>query len=156
MDEGKGELFLFVPGLPGCTYILYPNYECTSCPTTTPVGMYRCREMYSYNDNLLQYIYHNLFLFLLQTEHFVTRHRARLIQRVYKVMPIVDSLGSRVHPEIYAEIKAETTTMKQIRRLYDDVLTPGGRAVREAFYDALKQHQPDLLESLGKIGLTDI
>ena len=79
------------------------------------------------------------------------QHRAELIQRVTTVMAIVDSLGDKVHPELYVGIQAEKTSMEQMRRLYTKVLTPGGRAVREAFYDALKKHQPHLLKSLGKI-----
>ena len=46
------------------------------------------------------------------------QHRAKLIQKVTTVMAIVDSLGKRVHPELYAEIQAEMTRQKQMRRLY--------------------------------------
>ena len=85
---------------------------------------------------------------LLQTARLVLQRRAGLIQTVASVMPIVDSLGTRVHPELYAGIQAERTRQDQMRRLYTSVLDPGGTRVRAAFYDALKQHQPHLI---GKI-----
>ena len=82
------------------------------------------------------------------------QHRAQLIQRVSTVMAIVDSLGERVHPEHYAKIRAEKTSMEQMRELYTLVLDHGGTAVKTMFYNALKQHQPHLLETLGKIRCT--
>ena len=69
------------------------------------------------------------------------------------VMAIVDTLGSLIHRETYASIKAEKTSMEQMRLLYIKVDAAGIR-MKAAFYNALQQHEPDLLESLGKNYLT--
>ena len=66
------------------------------------------------------------------------------------VMAVVDSLGTMIHPELYARIKAKETSMDQMRELYTGKIVPGGTNVRAAFYSALEQHEPHLLESLGK------
>ena len=81
------------------------------------------------------------------------QNKARLIQDATTVMAIVDSLGTIVHPETYAEIQAEKTRQSRMRLVFAKVLDPGGTAVRAAFYNALKQHQPQLstTEKPGKI-----
>ena len=91
---------------------------------------------------------------LLQAAQFVKDNRARLIQEVSTVMAVVDSLGDRVHPEIYSEIEAKETRQHKMRLLFTAVLDSGGTAVRAAFYDALKQHEPQLSEKPGKITCT--
>ena len=86
------------------------------------------------------------------------QNRGRLIQGATTVMAIVESLGvgTIVHPEIYAEIQAEKTRQSQMRLVFAKVLDPGGTAIRAAFYNALKQHQPHLstTEKPGKITCT--
>ena len=101
------------------------------------------------------YLNHS-FLPLLQASQFVMQNKARLIQDVTTVMAIVDSLGTIVHPELYAEIHAEKTRQKQMRLVFMNLLDSGGTAIRAAFYNALKQHQPQLstTEKPGKITCT--
>ena len=107
------------------------------------------------NDILLQYVKHystTLFPpFFLQTAHFVIQKRAQLIQKVNTVMAIVDSLGTMVHHEFRAKIQAQETRMDQMRLLYTLMPDKGGVNIKAAFYDALKQHERHLLESMGKI-----
>ena len=76
----------------------------------------------------------------------MVQHRALLTQNVSTVMAIVDSLGPLVHPEHYARIQAEKTSMEQMRTLYMTRLQTGAIKIRAAFYDALKQHEPHLLD----------
>ena len=88
---------------------------------------------------------------LLQTAKFVMKHRNQLTQRVSTAMALADILGDRVHPETYCEIRAEKTPMAQMRTLYTSTIDPGGTHTRAAFYDALMEDQPHLMEDLGEI-----
>ena len=85
------------------------------------------------------YLNHS-FLPLLQASQFVMQNKARLIQEVTTVMAIVDSLGTIVHPELYAEIQAAERSEDQMKTLYTSLLEPGETSVRAAFYNALTQH----------------
>ena len=70
------------------------------------------------------------------------QNKTQLIQLVppSRVMSLVDSLGDRVHPELYAEIEAAKRSEDQMKTLYTSLLEPGGTSVRAAFYNALTQH----------------
>lgn len=67
-------------------------------------------------------------------------------------MAIVDQLGLRmVHNETYSVIEAKLTSQEKMRQLFQRTLRPGGVTVKAAFYDALKEHHPDLVETLSTI-----
>lgn len=80
---------------------------------------------------------------------FVDDNRAKLIQNVAEVMAITDHLGDSVHRETYSLILGKATSQEQMRVLYQRALRSGGEEVKAAFYDALKYHQPKLVERLG-------
>lgn len=75
------------------------------------------------------------------------QHRKMLIQRVSSVMEIVDCLlcKNMVTPEMYDEINAQSSSKKQMRLLYRHL---SGRAVREEFYNILREKQPHLIDEL--------
>ncbi|XP_035521046.1 receptor-interacting serine/threonine-protein kinase 3-like [Morone saxatilis] len=80
---------------------------------------------------------------------FVDDKRTTLIQDVVEVMAVVDELDDMVHSETYSRIEAEKTSQNKMRALYRSTLLSGGEKVKAAFYDALKKHQPHLVERLG-------
>lgn len=82
---------------------------------------------------------------------FVDDNRAKLIQNVSEVMAISEELGDMVHSEAYSWIEAQATTQDKVRALYRRTLHSGGVEVKAAFYDALKNHQPRLVEQLSRI-----
>lgn len=73
-----------------------------------------------------------------------------MIQNVPEVMAVVDELGDMVHSQTYAVIKAKKTSQERMRELYNRTFRAGGVRVKAAFYDALKKHQPYLVERLGR------
>ncbi|XP_017261240.1 receptor-interacting serine/threonine-protein kinase 3-like isoform X2 [Kryptolebias marmoratus] len=79
---------------------------------------------------------------------FVDDKRAELIQRTSQIMAIVEELGKRVHPEAYSTIKAKKVPQEKMRQIYETTLR-SGESAKAAFYDALKKHEPDLMEDLG-------
>nr|XP_046161953.1 serine/threonine-protein kinase/endoribonuclease IRE1-like [Oncorhynchus gorbuscha]XP_046161954.1 serine/threonine-protein kinase/endoribonuclease IRE1-like [Oncorhynchus gorbuscha] len=81
---------------------------------------------------------------------FVDRHRAELIQRVHKVMPIADDLLRRgmINPEVYSNIQTANTSQDQMRELYKAVQS-GGPEVKSAFYRILLKEEPHLVINLG-------
>lgn len=83
---------------------------------------------------------------------YVKKNHAVLIQRVTSVMPIADELRNKdmIHPETYAEIAAEKTNQKKMRKLYE-ALEAGGDRVKIDFYYALKNHEPFLFKDLGGV-----
>ncbi|TNN30799.1 hypothetical protein EYF80_059050 [Liparis tanakae] len=85
------------------------------------------------------------------TAKFVDDNRATLIQSVAEVMAITEHLGDAVHRETYSLILGKATSQEQMRVLYQRALRSGGEEVKAAFYDALKHHQPKLVERLGRI-----
>ncbi|XP_071002051.1 serine/threonine-protein kinase/endoribonuclease IRE1-like [Oncorhynchus clarkii lewisi] len=80
---------------------------------------------------------------------FVDRHRAELIQRVRKVMPIADDLLRRgmINPEVYSNIQTANTSQDQMRELYKAVQS-GGPEVKSAFYRILLKQEPHLVIDL--------
>ncbi|XP_076589639.1 ankyrin repeat and protein kinase domain-containing protein 1-like isoform X2 [Chaetodon auriga] len=80
---------------------------------------------------------------------FIDDNRAVLIQSVSEVMAIAEELGDMVHGETYSVIEAKETSQERMRVLYQRTFRPGGVMVKAAFYDALKIHQPSLMERLG-------
>ncbi|XP_051239402.1 receptor-interacting serine/threonine-protein kinase 3 isoform X2 [Dicentrarchus labrax] len=80
---------------------------------------------------------------------FVDEKKKTLIQDVSDVMAVVDELDDMVHSETYSVIEAEKTSQGKMRALYTRTLRSGGEKVKAAFYDALKKHQPHLVERLG-------
>ncbi|KAM7396606.1 hypothetical protein PAMP_019639 [Pampus punctatissimus] len=80
---------------------------------------------------------------------FVDDKRAALIQKVSEVMTIAEELGHMVHDEAYSQIEAKDTNQDKMRVLYQRTFRSGGIKVKAAFYDALKKHEPELVERLG-------
>lgn len=78
---------------------------------------------------------------------FVDDNKAKLIQNVTEVMAITEELGDMVHSEACSRIDAKATSMDKMRELFK-TLRAGGPNVKAAFYDALEEHQSDLLERL--------
>ncbi|KAF7652262.1 hypothetical protein LDENG_00099020 [Lucifuga dentata] len=78
--------------------------------------------------------------------NFVNEKRPHLTQKMYMVMAVVDELGDKIHPEIYSRIRNMQTNPDRVRELYETILRSGGVKAKVAFYDAIKTHQPDLLE----------
>ncbi|XP_030634338.1 tripartite motif-containing protein 16-like [Chanos chanos] len=79
----------------------------------------------------------------------VDEQRAELIQRVTMVMPIADELLSlgMLHEETYSQISAARTSQEKMRELFT-ALHSGGDRVKSAFYCALRDNQPHLLQGL--------
>ncbi|KAM7414442.1 hypothetical protein PAMA_019319 [Pampus argenteus] len=80
---------------------------------------------------------------------FVDDKRAELIQKVSEVMAITEELGRMVHDEAYSQIEAQQTSQDKMRVLYQRTFRSGVIKVKAAFYDALKKHEPELVERLG-------
>ncbi|XP_074489318.1 receptor-interacting serine/threonine-protein kinase 3-like [Sebastes fasciatus] len=78
---------------------------------------------------------------------FVDDNKAKLIRYVTEVMAITEELGDMVHSEACSRIDAKATSMDKMRELFR-TLHAGGPRVKAAFYDALEEHQSDLLERL--------
>ncbi|XP_061577966.1 receptor-interacting serine/threonine-protein kinase 3-like [Cololabis saira] len=80
--------------------------------------------------------------------NFVDDNMAVLIQDTDMVMAITEEIKKLVHGEAYSRINAKETNQDKMRVLYQGPLRSGGKRVKAAFYDALKKHQPDLVERL--------
>uniref|UniRef100_A0A673WCF6 CARD domain-containing protein n=1 Tax=Salmo trutta TaxID=8032 RepID=A0A673WCF6_SALTR len=82
---------------------------------------------------------------------FVDRHRAELIQRVRKVMPIADDLLRRgmINYEMFANITTSKTNQGKMRELYK-ALQSGGTPLKTAFYRILLKNERLLVINLGK------
>ncbi|XP_060732001.1 MORC family CW-type zinc finger protein 3-like isoform X2 [Tachysurus vachellii] len=80
---------------------------------------------------------------------FVDKHRDTLIQRVFLVLEIADTLLTKklIRDELYNDIKEATTPQKKMRILYS-CLDSGGRTVKAEFYKILKQKQPEIVNDL--------
>uniref|UniRef100_A0A673W9Z2 Pyrin domain-containing protein n=1 Tax=Salmo trutta TaxID=8032 RepID=A0A673W9Z2_SALTR len=85
------------------------------------------------------------------TAEFVDRHRAELIQRVRKVMPIADDLLRRgmINYEMFANITTSKTNQGKMRELYK-ALQSGGTPLKTAFYRILLKNERLLVINLGK------
>ncbi|ROL48806.1 NACHT, LRR and PYD domains-containing protein 1a [Anabarilius grahami] len=82
---------------------------------------------------------------------FLANHRSELIQRVTRVMPIVDELLAQhmLNYQTYARIRRAPTNQEQMTELYK-ALDEGGYDVKSAFYFALRKYEPHLFCYLGK------
>ncbi|XP_068459611.1 receptor-interacting serine/threonine-protein kinase 3-like isoform X2 [Clinocottus analis] len=80
---------------------------------------------------------------------FVDDERPSLIQCVAEVMAITEELRDMVSHETYSKITVAGTNQDKVRVLYLTALHSGGEVVKAAFYDALKKHEPRLVERLG-------
>uniref|UniRef100_A0A3B3VR58 Si:ch211-66k16.27 n=1 Tax=Poecilia latipinna TaxID=48699 RepID=A0A3B3VR58_9TELE len=86
----------------------------------------------------------------LHTVTIVDDMRDTLIQKNTKVMAITrDLLKMRmIHEETYSEIEARKTNQDKMRELYKSLRASD--LVKVAFYDALKEREPNILNSHGK------
>ncbi|XP_078140987.1 uncharacterized protein LOC139931527 isoform X1 [Centroberyx gerrardi] len=80
---------------------------------------------------------------------FFQRYSSDLIQRVSEVMAIADDLRAEhvITQEMYARISNIKPSQEQMRELLT-VVRAAGSAAMSAFYKALKQNQPGLIEDL--------
>uniref|UniRef100_A0A8C7PWI1 CARD domain-containing protein n=1 Tax=Oncorhynchus mykiss TaxID=8022 RepID=A0A8C7PWI1_ONCMY len=80
---------------------------------------------------------------------FVDRHRAELIQRVRKVMPIADDLLRRgmIQYEMFANISTSKTNPGKMREVYK-ALQSGGTPLKAAFYRILLKNERLLVINL--------
>lgn len=76
---------------------------------------------------------------------FVDDHRPAIIQGVTHALAIAEELGKMVHSETYSKIRAIKTPEGQVRELYSILRV---KKVKAAFYDALKKHEPFLMDEL--------
>ncbi|KAJ8373030.1 hypothetical protein AAFF_G00271580 [Aldrovandia affinis] len=87
-----------------------------------------------------------------QTEgqHFVEKHQLELIERVRMVESILDQLLHQklIDGEQYEFIMDKTTTRDRMRRLLHDVISPGGRELKDALYRILEEKNPALMRDL--------
>ncbi|KAM4579881.1 apoptosis-associated speck-like protein containing a CARD [Odontesthes bonariensis] len=81
-------------------------------------------------------------------EHFVDRHRLKLIERGTSD-PILDALLQEkvLSPEEYDDIRSQPTRQKKMRELYSGPLR-AGEEVKDIFYRILKDKEPFLVKSL--------
>ncbi|GAA6078271.1 NACHT, LRR and PYD domains-containing protein 1b allele 2-like, partial [Tachysurus ichikawai] len=80
---------------------------------------------------------------------FVDKHRDTLIQRVFPVLEIADTLFTKklIRDELYNDIKEAISSQKKMRILYS-CLDSGGKAVKAEFYKILKHKQPEIVNDL--------
>eukprot|EP00063_Salmo_salar_P083665 XP_014058500.1 PREDICTED: serine/threonine-protein kinase/endoribonuclease IRE1-like isoform X1 [Salmo salar] len=80
---------------------------------------------------------------------FVDRHRAELIQRVRKVMPIADDLLRRgmINYEMFANITTSKTNQEKMKEVYK-ALQSGGTPLKTAFYRILLKNERLLVINL--------
>eukprot|EP00064_Thunnus_orientalis_P019929 superscaffoldBa00005220_g20060 len=78
--------------------------------------------------------------------YWVDNNRARLIQSVTLVMPVVDEMLQQrvIHKEMYSNIQAAKTTQEQMRVLYSALTSTKAKSV---FNRILKEIQPKICES---------
>ncbi|ROL53178.1 NACHT, LRR and PYD domains-containing protein 1a [Anabarilius grahami] len=81
---------------------------------------------------------------------FLANHRTELIQRVTRVMPIVDELLAqhKLNYQTYARIRRAPTNQEQMTELYKAL--DEGEYDNTAFYSALRKYEPHLFCYLGK------
>nr|XP_014430687.1 apoptosis-associated speck-like protein containing a CARD [Pelodiscus sinensis]XP_025042002.1 apoptosis-associated speck-like protein containing a CARD [Pelodiscus sinensis]XP_025042006.1 apoptosis-associated speck-like protein containing a CARD [Pelodiscus sinensis]XP_025042009.1 apoptosis-associated speck-like protein containing a CARD [Pelodiscus sinensis]XP_025042012.1 apoptosis-associated speck-like protein containing a CARD [Pelodiscus sinensis] len=81
-------------------------------------------------------------------EHFVSRHRVELIQRVCMVDSIIDMLrGTVLDEEQYESIRAEKTNPEKMRKLYE-FMPSWNWDCKERLYQALKAKHKFLIAEL--------
>ncbi|KAM9471819.1 nuclear GTPase SLIP-GC-like isoform 1-T1 [Salvelinus alpinus] len=90
----------------------------------------------------------------LSGEEFVDKHMADLIQRVTMPMCIADRLLAEkmIQQEMYTTIYCAKTSQDQMRLMLDAVRS-GGTRVKSAFYKALLNHGPHLVQDLAAASL---
>ncbi|XP_077431393.1 apoptosis-associated speck-like protein containing a CARD isoform X2 [Vanacampus margaritifer] len=82
-------------------------------------------------------------------EHFVDKHKFKLIERVCNIKKILDVLEEKkvIQSEIYEEIYQTPGNEEKIRKIYRLALK-SGKAVKDIFYECLKEHEPYLVADL--------
>ncbi|XP_023990306.2 NACHT, LRR and PYD domains-containing protein 1b allele 2 isoform X2 [Salvelinus sp. IW2-2015] len=85
----------------------------------------------------------------LSGEAFVDKHMAALIQTVTMVLHVADDLlvEEMIPDELYSRILMAWPSQEQ-RRLLFDAVQAGGTRVKSAFYKALLNHEPRLVQDL--------
>ncbi|XP_036797610.1 nuclear GTPase SLIP-GC isoform X3 [Oncorhynchus mykiss] len=85
----------------------------------------------------------------LSGQAFVDKHMADLIQRVKMVQHVADDLlvEEMIPDKLYSRLLMAGTSQEQMR-LMSDALQAGGTRVKSAFYKALLNHEPRLVQDL--------
>lgn len=88
--------------------------------------------------------------YMVGDRHFVDVHRTELIKRVSSVAPIMDDLLEKkiLNEEVYSDLKAERTTQKKMRELFDGPLNSCGLKGKDVFYEILEKHEEYLMKDL--------
>ncbi|KAJ8358226.1 hypothetical protein AAFF_G00021500 [Aldrovandia affinis] len=87
-----------------------------------------------------------------QTEgqHFVEKQTLELIEKVRMVESILDQLLHQelIDYEVYESVMDNTTTHGRMRTLMHNVISPGGRELKDALYWILEENEPALMRYL--------
>uniref|UniRef100_A0A8C7NM70 CARD domain-containing protein n=1 Tax=Oncorhynchus mykiss TaxID=8022 RepID=A0A8C7NM70_ONCMY len=171
-------VILLPKNVPLCEVISHnKNFLCAICPATVILSLCYCLHLANiifylvFQSGQLDYDYspnfHPTFqVFLdcmsgaeavlkqLSEQAFVDKHMADLIQRVKMVLDVADDLllEEMIPDELHSRLLMAGTSQEQMR-LMSDALQAGGTRVKSAFYKALLNHEPRLVQDLGKIKL---
>lgn len=91
-----------------------------------------------------------IFLFIdLDMKHFIDRHRAALISRVYMVEPILDHLlqNGLLTDEQYENVRCKLTSQDKMRQLYQYV-RGWANSNKDIFFEALIKNNGPLIQDL--------
>uniref|UniRef100_A0A673W0R6 CARD domain-containing protein n=1 Tax=Salmo trutta TaxID=8032 RepID=A0A673W0R6_SALTR len=148
-DLGKAELNTFiwylrqgVEGFPQRIPVSQLEYAGREDTISKMVGTYQPEDAVKITLEILRKMNHD-------AAAFVDRHRAELIQRVRKVMPIADDLLRRgmINYEMFANITTSKTNQGKMRELYK-ALQSGGTPLKTAFYRILLKNERLLVINL--------
>ncbi|XP_031169368.1 NACHT, LRR and PYD domains-containing protein 1 homolog [Sander lucioperca] len=84
-----------------------------------------------------------------QGQHFVNKHRIKLIERVSNIGTILDELLDKdvIQPEMYDKIRVLPTCQDKMRELYSGPLNAAG-ACKDIFYKILEEKERYLVDEL--------
>uniref|UniRef100_A0A8C9Y8B6 CARD domain-containing protein n=1 Tax=Sander lucioperca TaxID=283035 RepID=A0A8C9Y8B6_SANLU len=82
-------------------------------------------------------------------QHFVNKHRIKLIERVSNIGTILDELLDKdvIQPEMYDKIRVLPTCQDKMRELYSGPLNAAG-ACKDIFYKILEEKERYLVDEL--------
>ncbi|XP_042560808.1 apoptosis-associated speck-like protein containing a CARD [Clupea harengus] len=92
--------------------------------------------------------------YMIGDQHFIDKHRVRLIDTISTVDPILDRLMSKntITQENYREIRSKSTSTQKMRELFDlgSLSTLNGK---DCLYDVLMELEPFVMEELKDAGV---
>ncbi|XP_039662297.1 uncharacterized protein LOC120562581 isoform X2 [Perca fluviatilis] len=88
-----------------------------------------------------------------QGQHFVDKHRTKLIERVSNIAAILDELLYKdvIQQETYDKIRVLPTCQEKMRELYSGPLKAGGIRCKDKFYNILEIKEQYLVDELKEI-----